>query len=160
LQRRYRVRRNQFDDRFNGLGPELWGCGVTEAGHLSVQGVDTVELVEKFNTPLHVVDKNRLIENLNHFIGSVLGNTGYKRDREREFLLKNVPKKELLLNIEETKQTLLNVFENFNEDKLGDKYPINVFDKEMSIEYFLIHLHSHLNYHLGQINTLRRIIMD
>ena len=98
--------------------------------------------------------------NLKHFIGSLLGHTGYKRERDKEFSLRNVPKKELISNIEETKLILLKVFENLKQDKLKEKYPINVFNNDMTVEYFLIHLHSHLNYHLGQINYLRRLIMD
>ena len=97
--------------------------------------------------------------NLKHFIGSVLGNTGYKRERDKEFSLKNVPRKEVISNIEETREIVLKVFENLEHDILSEKYPINVFDREMTVEYFLIHLHSHLNYHMGQINYLRRVII-
>ncbi len=37
-----------------------------------------------------------LIGNLNHFIGTHLGNTGYVRQRELEFSLKDIPKTELI----------------------------------------------------------------
>ena len=43
-----------------------------------------------------------IIGNLNHFIGAVLGNSGYVREREKEFSLKNIPRKELVSNIEKT----------------------------------------------------------
>jgi hypothetical protein len=33
-----------------------------------------------------------LMGNLNHFMGAVLGGTGYVREREKEFSLKNIPK--------------------------------------------------------------------
>ena len=45
--------------------------------------------------------------NLNHFIGAVLGNTGYKREREKEFVLRNIPRAELLINIEETRNIVI-----------------------------------------------------
>ena len=98
--------------------------------------------------------------NLKHFIGKVLGDTDFIREREKEFSLKNVPKAELISNVEETRNLVRRILEHLEEDKLNTKYPIDVFDEEMTTEYFLIHLHSHLNYHLGQINYLRRIIMD
>ena len=41
-----------------------------------------------------------LIGNLNHFIGASLGNTGYVRHRDDEFNLKNIPRQDLLMNIE------------------------------------------------------------
>jgi len=41
-----------------------------------------------------------LVGNINHFIGAILGNSGYVRNRELEFSLKNIPKTELILQIE------------------------------------------------------------
>ena len=98
--------------------------------------------------------------NLNHFIGAVLGNSDYQRNREKEFVLKNVPAAELILEIEKTEKTVIETIENFDGSLLKENYPINVFGDEMTTEYFLIHLVSHLNYHLGQINYLRRIIIE
>ena len=43
-----------------------------------------------------------LIGNLNHFIGAVLGNTGYVRQRDLEFSLKDAPIIEILKQINET----------------------------------------------------------
>jgi len=96
--------------------------------------------------------------NLQHFIGAVLGNTGYVRNRDVEFSKKNVPKEELLNSIDNTKEGILNVLESLSEDQLAKDYPVDVFKKKMTTTYFLIHLHSHLNYHLGQINYHRRLL--
>ena len=98
--------------------------------------------------------------NLKHFIGAVLGDTKYIRQREKEFSLRNVPKNDLLKNIEETKSIVLKTISDLDDNRLSNRYPINVFEAEMSTDYFLIHLSSHLNYHLGQINYLRRIIIE
>ncbi len=38
-----------------------------------------------------------LIGNLKHFIGAQLGNTGYIRNRDKEFSDKNIPKEKILL---------------------------------------------------------------
>ncbi len=98
--------------------------------------------------------------NLKHFIGATLGDTNFTRDREKEFSLKNIPKVDLIKNIEETfadvKKTLLNL----DAKSLSKIYPIDLLGYETTTEDFLIHLTNHLNYHLGQINYLRRILID
>ena len=99
-----------------------------------------------------------LIGNLNHFIGAVIGNTGYVRNREAEFDDKKIDRKALLKMITDTKVVVSSSLESFNRKKLHDTYPIQVFGEDMTYEFFLIHLVAHLNYHLGQINYLRRIL--
>jgi uncharacterized damage-inducible protein DinB len=98
--------------------------------------------------------------NIKHFIGAILGNTGYVREREKEFSLKNVPKEELLKNVDETLDTVKITILNLNDEIINSRFPIDVFKKEMTTEYFLIHLTTHLNYHLGQINYLRRFLIE
>jgi hypothetical protein len=44
------------------------------------------------------------------------------------------------------------------EDDLQKKYPLNVFGYEMTAEYLLTNMASHLTYHLGQINYHRRLL--
>jgi uncharacterized damage-inducible protein DinB len=98
--------------------------------------------------------------NLQHFIGAIIGKTEYKRKRELEFSLTNVPRVELIKNIDKTISIVDSVLLNMNEMQFLEKYPVNVFDEDMTTEFFLIHLTTHLNYHLGQINYLRRILTD
>jgi uncharacterized damage-inducible protein DinB len=98
--------------------------------------------------------------NLNHFVGSILGKSDYVREREREFSIKNLPRKELIEMIEKTSSVVAKTFEKLDEESFNKRYPIVVFGSEMSTEFFLIHLATHLNYHLGQINYLRRILID
>ena len=104
------------------------------------------------NLALHIIG------NLNHFIGGVLGENGYVRDREAEFINKDVPVHDLLQNIDEVKTTIYNTLEGVSEEELLENFPINVFGYEMTTLFFLMHLHSHLTYHLGQINYHRRLI--
>jgi uncharacterized damage-inducible protein DinB len=99
-----------------------------------------------------------LVGNLNHFIGSVLGKTGYARNREAEFTLKNIPVSEIIFKISETRKMIAEVLANVTEESLSEDYPMLVFDKPLTTGYFLLHLSSHLSYHLGQINYLRRIL--
>src|SRR3954466_12444947 len=92
-----------------------------------------------------------LIGNLNAFIGAVLGNTGYIRERDLEFSLKDIPKAELIKKVEDTRDMIDAVLDTLTPQQLEAEYPIVVFDKKTSTEYFLVHLATHLAYHLGQI---------
>jgi uncharacterized damage-inducible protein DinB len=96
--------------------------------------------------------------NLRHFIGSTLGNSGYIRRREEEFNLKDVRRKDLEAELKSTKMVVSEVLGELTDDQLQESYPINVFGKEMTTQFFLIHLHGHLTYHLGQVNYHRRLI--
>lgn len=99
-----------------------------------------------------------IIGNLNQFIGAELGNTGYTRNRESEFATKGIAKKILLQRIDETQNIVNNTISSLNENDFDSFYPIEVFNEKMTTGFFLVHLATHLNYHLGQINYHRRII--
>ena len=99
-----------------------------------------------------------IIGNLNWFIGAQLGATGYIRHRELEFSSTNIPKDDLLLEIDKTRSVLDNTLDKITSNQLELEYPILVFDKKTTTYYFLIHLTTHLAYHLGQINYHRRLI--
>lgn len=99
-----------------------------------------------------------LIGNLNAYIGTVLGNTGYVRNRPEEFSLKNVPREELISRIKDTIEMINSVLETLTEDELAEEYPQEVLGGKMSTEYFLVHLAMHLDYHLGQVNYHRRLL--
>jgi uncharacterized damage-inducible protein DinB len=99
-----------------------------------------------------------ILGNLNYFIGAVLGGNGYVRDRDAEFVIKDVPVSVLLQDIDEVKTTIYNTLEGLSEEELVENYPVNVFGYDMTKLFFLMHLHSHLTYHIGQINYHRRLI--
>ncbi len=99
-----------------------------------------------------------LIGNLNHFIGGVLGGTGYVRERVLEFSRKDVPRAELIQAIEATMKTVEASLSKLSAAKLSETYPLLVFKEKTSTEYFLVHLTTHLSYHLGQISYHRRIL--
>lgn len=101
-----------------------------------------------------------LVGNLKTYIGKNLGGIPYIRNREAEFSSKNIAQSLLLSSILETEQIILQTLENVSENSLSAIYPEEVLGYEMTTEYFLIHLHGHLTYHLGQINYHRRIIQE
>lgn len=99
-----------------------------------------------------------LVGNLNTYIGKELGKTGYVRNRELEFSLKDVPRKELIEKIDGTIAMINQTFEWLNDKALEAEFPVLVFDQMTSTEYLLVHLTTHLTYHLGQVNYHRRLI--
>ena len=96
--------------------------------------------------------------NLQHFIGAILGKTDYVRDRPAEFGDKNIPRATLLSQIEITKHSISKTLSKLDPETLEYEYPVAVFDKPTTKAYFLLHLLSHLTYHLGQINYHRRLL--
>lgn len=99
-----------------------------------------------------------LVGNLNSYIGATLGQTGYVRDRDAEFSLKNIPRKELIQKIEDTISVVNKVLPTLDDDTIQKEYPLLVLKEKTSTEYFLIHLTAHLGYHLGQVNYHRRLL--
>ncbi|MDX1910749.1 MAG: DinB family protein [Saprospiraceae bacterium] len=99
-----------------------------------------------------------LIGNLQYFIGAVLGNSGYIRQRELEFSQKNIPKNQLLVEIENTISRVKKTLNDCQEADLEQTYPLEREGRTVTTGYMLAHLLSHLNYHLGQVNYHRRLI--
>lgn len=99
-----------------------------------------------------------LVGNLKTYIGKELGETNYIRNRELEFSSKNVPRQELIKRVENTIEIITQTLDNLNEDILANEYPILILENKTSTEYLLVHLTTHLTYHLGQINYHRRLI--
>ena len=99
-----------------------------------------------------------LTGNLKHFFGAVLGENGYVRDRDLEFADKNVARSTMLADIDATKNVVLSTLAALTEEDLDKVYPIEVFGKPMTTGYFVTHLSTHFNYHLGQINYHRRLV--
>lgn len=99
-----------------------------------------------------------LVGNLNAFVGAELGSTGYVRQRDLEFSQKDVSRAELVSKIEETKNIVNNTLENLPDEALKQEFPKVVFNRNVSTEYMLVHLATHLSYHLGQVNYHRRLL--
>ena len=99
-----------------------------------------------------------LIGNLNTYIGKTLGNTGYVRDRDAEFSLKNISRERLLNDIDQLKTVIQKTFESLTDKQLEETYPDKLGGQSMTVVQLLLHLLAHLDYHLGQVNYLRRIL--
>ena len=119
---------------------------------------------------LWVVEKNisnsagnltlHLIGNLNAYIGAEIGKTGYVRNRPLEFSLKEISRNELIARITATMKVVEGSLDKLTADQLEAEYPVMVFAEKMTTGFFLIHLATHLSYHLGQINYHRRLLEE
>jgi uncharacterized damage-inducible protein DinB len=98
-----------------------------------------------------------LLGNLQHYIGAVLGETGYVRDRAAEFSRRNVPRDEIIAEIERTREVVRRVVPSLDDARLAAEYPAEVGGRRMTTGYHLIHLVAHFAYHLGQVNYHRRL---
>lgn len=98
-----------------------------------------------------------LIGNLNHFIGAQLGKTGYVRDRDNEFVSRDVHRDVLVRMANETKVMVEQTLANLTDEDLAKTYPLTNFGEGKTTGFVLTMLLNHLNYHLGQINYLRRV---
>lgn len=95
--------------------------------------------------------------NLREYIGRQLGGVPYSRDRRAEFGGRDLTREDLTKRVESLK-TIPHVIANLSENVLETAFPENVFGRPWTTRQFLIHLHGHFNYHLGQIDYLRRVL--
>lgn len=107
------------------------------------------------NLSLHITG------NLQHFIGAILGESGYIRDRPAEFAQRDIPKEHILQLISDTKEAIVATLQSLPPEDLGSPYPLqgSFGPPNMTILQALVILAAHLNYHLGQINYHRRLLL-
>jgi hypothetical protein len=99
-----------------------------------------------------------LTGNLQHYFGALLGKTGYVRDRPAEFARRNVPRAELLREIEAARRAVKAGLDRVTDSQLVADYPEAVAGASVVTGEFLIHLTTHFAYHLGQVDYHRRTV--
>jgi hypothetical protein len=99
-----------------------------------------------------------LVGNVRFFIGARLGATGYVRDRAAEFARRDVPRKELLAEIEAARADLARTFAKLDDGALPAVFPEVIAERHVATVEYLLHLLTHFGYHLGQLDTHRRIV--
>lgn len=99
-----------------------------------------------------------LIGNLRWFIGAQYAATGYVRDRAAEFARRDVPRADLIREIEVTADEVTRALASFDESLFDTPFPQELGGLRIPTGRFLQHLASHLGYHLGQVDYHRRIV--
>lgn len=104
------------------------------------------------NLALHVAG------NLQHFVGAVLGGSGYVRNRDLEFSRRQGTRAELVTGLAQAREIVDSVVGRLSDDDLAEPYPELVGGRRLVSGDFLLHLSSHLAFHLGQAGYLRRAL--
>jgi DinB superfamily len=97
-----------------------------------------------------------LCGNLRHFIGAVLGGSGYVRNRELEFSLRGVSRHDLLAQVAGAKSEVMAALAQVGDEMLEQRYPLEYGGAIVRVDVSLLHLLSHLAFHLGQVDYHRR----
>jgi hypothetical protein len=96
--------------------------------------------------------------NLQYYVGAILGNTGYVRDRDLEFSARDVPRTRLKAELAKTAEVVSTVLSGLPDESLAAEYPDVLGGPRMPTGLFLRQLTSHLAFHLGQAGYLRRAL--
>jgi uncharacterized damage-inducible protein DinB len=96
--------------------------------------------------------------NLREFIGRQLGKMDYTRDRPREFTDAAIEQEGLIERLAAVREVIPRVIAHLSNDELEAPYPELYAGASLRTRQMLIHLNGHLNYHLGQIDYLRRVL--
>ncbi len=96
--------------------------------------------------------------NLLHYVGALLGKTGYVRDRDSEFSARELRRSELTERLHEAAGVVDGVLSGLSSERLEEPFPEPPEAlRGRSTAVVLVHLATHLSYHLGQVNYHRRI---
>ena len=122
------------------------------------EGLSEAELwarpVEPGNSVGHLI--LHLTGNLNHFVGAQLGQTGYVRDREREFTEQQPPAKaNVLAGLDAAVATFRRVVGGLSAEQLAAPHPEARFGTVLQA---LVHLVSHFALHRGQMSYIARLV--
>jgi uncharacterized damage-inducible protein DinB len=96
--------------------------------------------------------------NLQHFVGGVLGGTGYARNRAAEFGTRVGTRAEIVDQLRATIDVVSRVLPTIDGERLGQSFPEALQGMTFRTDRFLLHLVAHLAHHLGQAGYLRRIV--
>lgn len=99
-----------------------------------------------------------LVGNLQAFVGASLGASDYERDREAEFSRRDVPRTEIIQEIERTLEIVDSTLGSLAVERLHQPFPVAFGETRVATGDFLVHLATHLAFHLGQIDYHRRLV--
>lgn len=96
--------------------------------------------------------------NLREFIGRQMGQVAFTRNRPLEFSARGVDQAELIARIASVQEFIPRVIGALSDAQLAAAHSEPYNNTTVNTLWFLVHLEGHLNYHLGQIDYLRRFV--
>ncbi|MBI3790845.1 MAG: DUF664 domain-containing protein [Gemmatimonadetes bacterium] len=100
-----------------------------------------------------------LAGNLRHFIGAGLGGTGYVRDRKAEFATRGTTRAEVAALLDAAAAEVAAAFAKAPASALDAAPPVTMPNgAQLTMPMALLHLMTHLTYHIGQMDYHRRAV--
>lgn len=99
-----------------------------------------------------------LAGNLQHFIGAVLGGTGYVRHRDAEFSRRDVSRVAIARELDAASVAVDTGFSKLTDRVLAADFPEQIGGVTFTTGSWLVQIAVHLSFHLGQIDYHRRIV--
>lgn len=96
--------------------------------------------------------------NLQYLVGAQLGATGFVRDRDAEFTQRGVARQELVARVQATSAVVERTLAGVSGERLVEDFPLVLNGRRVRTDDFLVHLATHLAYHLGQVDYHRRLV--
>jgi uncharacterized damage-inducible protein DinB len=96
--------------------------------------------------------------NVQHFLGACLGGTGYVRHREAEFAQRDVARATMLTELDRAGEAVRAGLSSLHDSQLADEFPDLIGGMRFQTGDYLLHLTTHLAYHLGQVDYHRRMV--
>ena len=98
--------------------------------------------------------------NIQHYVGAVLGRTGYRRDRAAEFTRRSGTRTEIISELRLASDVVRAILTPMTDEILAAEFPEAVMGMKFRTNPFLIHLCAHAGFHLGQAGYLRRALTE
>ncbi len=99
-----------------------------------------------------------LCGNLQHFVGALFGGTGYVRNRDAEFSRRDVTRAELVTECDAALSAIARGCAALTDEALAAPFPGGLAGAQLPTGLALLHMATHLAYHLGQIDYHRRLV--
>ena len=99
-----------------------------------------------------------LAGNIQHYIGAMLGQTGYTRDREGEFSTRTGARQSVMDELAKAVAVVRTTLPTLTAEQLAEPAVDRELPSSLSLGRFLLHLATHAAYHLGQIDYARRLV--
>ncbi len=96
--------------------------------------------------------------NLREYVGRQLGDVPYQRERDQEFSASGLSRADLVRRLADVRDIVVRTISGLSDHGLAAPFPERVLGIDWSTQQFLFHLLGHFNYHLGQIDYLRRFL--
>lgn len=95
---------------------------------------------------------------LQQYIGSMIGEYEYMRNKEAELKAKNMSKERLAEEISNTRKVVIATLEEVSKMDLMKVFPTTEFKEPVTTEFYLLHLLKTLGFYNGQIAFHRQLI--